>query len=97
MIYLDINDPKVVDILFEAIDKRVEEKFKELLLLNPSWVKGKVATSGSGSTISVYISNSTTAVDVNNPRGFSLTTGQNVVIRYPNNKNDRDKFIDYIS
>lgn len=93
---MDINDPKVVDILFDAIDKRVEEKFKELLQSNPSWVKGKVATSGSGSTISCYISNSTTAVDVNNPRSFSLVAGDLVKINFPNNRNDRDKYIDFV-
>ena len=55
---------------------------------------GKVVTSGSGETIQLYINNSTTAVDIKNPRGFSLTTGQLVVIESPNGKDDNMRYID---
>lgn len=79
--------------VFRKIAKQVyyEEQAK-----NAREQVGKVVTSGSGATISVYINNSTTAVGIKNPRSFSLTTGQLVAIVRPNLKNDNSRYIDRI-
>lgn len=82
--------------IIDVIDERMELKFPELLRKNANWSAGKVAENGSGSSISVYINKSRTAVDVKNPRSFSLTAGQLVMVISPNNKNDNMRYIDHI-
>lgn len=93
---LDINSPEFAKQLDSYIDLKIENKFKELIN-NVSLEKvGKVAVSGNGTVIQVYIENSTTAVEVKNPRSFSLVAGQLVVVVFPNFKNDNAKYIDRI-
>ncbi len=82
--------------IIDAIDDRMEKKLPELLAKVKFQVVGKVVTAGSGTTISVYINNSTTAVTVQNPRSFSLTAGVLVGIIYPNLKLDNMAYIDRI-
>lgn len=93
---LDINSPEFAKQLAAYIDSRVERKLREVLGKTKNWATGKVAVSGSGATISVYINNSTTAVDVKNPRSFSLTAGQLVAVVYPNWKQDNMMYIDRV-
>lgn len=93
---LDINSPEFAKQLVGIIDSRVEKKFKELVGTLTSEVVGKVESLGDGTVISVYINNSDTAVGVKNPRSFSLTIGQLVVVKYPNFRNDNSKFIDRV-
>jgi hypothetical protein len=93
---LDINDPEFAKQFMSIIDVRVESKFKELIKGLSTEKVGKVAVDGNGSTIQVYIGNSTTAVDIKNPRSFSLTAGQLVAVAFPNFKNDSTKYIDRI-
>jgi len=93
---LDINSSEFAKQFINVIDARIEAKFKELKsTLSPEKV-GKVAVNGSGATIQVYIGNSTTAVEIKNPRSFTLTAGQLVAVAFPNFKNDSTKFIDRI-
>jgi len=93
---LDINSPEFAKQLMNAIDDRVEVKFRELVKGLSIEKVGKVAVTGSGATIQVYIGNSATAVEIKNPRSFSLTANQLVAIAFPNFKNDSTKFIDRI-
>ena len=93
---LNIDDPEFAKQLMSVIDDRVEAKFKELVKGLSLEKVGKVVTSGSGATIQVYISNSTTAVEVKNPRSFTLTANQLVAVVFPNFKNDSTKYIDRI-
>jgi hypothetical protein len=93
---LDINSPEFAKQLAAYIDSRVERKLREVLGKTKNWATGKVAVSGSGATISVYINNSTTAVDVKNPRSLSLTAGQLVAVIYPNWKQDNMAYIDRV-
>lgn len=93
---VDINSPVAAKELIKAIDARIEFKFKELVKDLSLEKIGKVAVNGSGATIKVYINNSRTAVEVRNPRGFSLTAGQLVAVVLPNFRNDNSKYIDRI-
>ena len=93
---VDINSPEFAKQLIDIIDARIEKKVREALQKNLNWATAKVAVAGSGSTIQVYISNSTTAVSVRNPRGFSLSQGQLVVVIFPNWKQDSMAYIDRI-
>lgn len=92
---MDINDPRVAQALIDMVDTRINLLFPELLYQykNKEWANGTVVTGGSGTTIPVYINGSTTSVNVKNPWGLTLTTGQLVVIEYPNGRNDGEKFI----
>jgi hypothetical protein len=91
---MDINDPKFAKWLITTIRDIAKEEAKNVYKEKQKIIIGKVATSGSGETIQLYINNSTTAVDIKNPRGFSLTTGQLVVIESPNGKDDNMRYID---
>lgn len=93
---LDINSPEFAKQFDAQIRAIVRNEFKELVKGLTVEKVGKVAVTGSGATIQVYIGNSTTAVEVNNPRSFSLTADQLVAVAYPNFKNDRTKYIDRI-
>jgi hypothetical protein len=93
---LDINSPEFAKQLTAVIDARVEKKLREVLGKIKNWSTGKVATSGNGTTISVYINNSTTAVDIRNPRSLSLAAGQLVAVIYPNWKQDNMMYIDRV-
>jgi hypothetical protein len=98
-IAIDINDPMVVQTLKEFVDTRINKiitQMKKEGELSNEHLHCKIAENGSGSTIKVYIDNSNTPVDVKNPRGFSLTTGQNVAVIFPNGRNDGDRYIDRI-
>lgn len=96
MMNLDINDPKVAKLLIESFKDIARKVFREeIVKLNLEKI-GKVAVTGSGATIQIYIENSTTAVEIKNPRNFSLTEGQLIVIVFPNFKNDDGKYIDRI-
>jgi hypothetical protein len=87
---------ELADEIDALIMDRLEKNFSKLLAKQKTWDIGKVATSGSGANIQVYINNSTTAVTVQNPRSFSLTAGQMVVVHYPNFKQDNMAYIDRI-
>ena len=90
---IDINSPEFAKQLISVMrDVARQEARAEIANIKFERV-GKVATSGSGATISVYIENSTTAVDIKNPNGLSLTAGQLVVITFPRFKNDNAKYI----
>lgn len=91
---MDPNSPEFAKWFTRTIDERAAKVAEEILLKTPNWATGKVVTSGSGATISCYINNSTTAVDVKNPRSLSLTAGQLVAVIYPNYKQDSMAFID---
>jgi len=93
---LDINSLEFAKQFKTIIEDLTEKKFKELWKKNTSWSVGKVVTSASTATIQIYINNSTTAVEVKNPRSFSLTEGQLVAVVFPNFKNDSQKYIDRI-
>jgi hypothetical protein len=93
---LDINSPEFAKQLTAIIDARVDKRVAEILRNTKNWATGKVAVSGSGATISVYINNSTTAVDVKNPRSLSLAAGQLVAVVYPNWKQDNMMYIDRV-
>jgi hypothetical protein len=82
--------------IIDTIDTRMKLKLPELLRQNANWTVAKVAVSGSGATVSVYIGDSTNAVDVKNSIGFSLTAGQLVAVVFPNFKNDNQKYIGWI-
>lgn len=91
---LDINDPKVAKLLIESFRDIARKVFREeIVKLNLEKI-GKVAVTGNGATIQIYIENSTTAVEIKNPRSLSLTAGQLVAIVFPNFKNDNSKYID---
>jgi hypothetical protein len=99
IITIDINDPIVVQTLKEFVKTIVSEdnaQKKKEGYFSDQHLHCKIAENGSGSTIKVYIDNSNTPVDVKNPRGFSLTTGQNVAVIFPNGRNDGDRYIDRI-
>lgn len=87
-------DEEFLQAIIDTIDIRMEKRLPELLAKQKNWVPAKVATSGSGATISLYINNSTTAVEISNSRGFSLAAGQVVAVILPNNKHDNDRYID---
>lgn len=93
---LDINSPEFAKQFEAEIRRIVRKEFNELKKGLALERVGKVAATGSGATIQVYIGNSTTAVEIKNPRSFSLTAGQLVAVVYPNFKNDSTKFIDRI-
>jgi hypothetical protein len=93
---IDINSPEVAKELVKAIDKRIEMKFKELVKGLSIEKIGKMAAAGNGPVVQVYINNSPTAVEVKNPRGFSLVAGDLVAIVFPNFRNDSSKYIDRI-
>ena len=93
---MEVNSNEFADFLIDLIDTRIEKKFPELQKKNINWSVGKVVTSGSGTTISVYINNSTTAVTIKNPNSLSLITGQLVVVISPNYKDDNMRYIDRI-
>ena len=93
---MDINSPEFAKMFIDVIDARVEKKLSEVLAQQRNWAVGKVASGGSGATVSLYINNSTTAVDVKNPRSFTLVAGQLVAVIFPNGRNDQDKYIDRI-
>lgn len=90
---MDINSPEFAKWLINLIDERADIKFNEKIKNVGLEQKAKVATSGSGATISVYIENSTTATDIKNPCGFSLTEGQLVMIMRPTFQNNNTRFI----
>lgn len=92
---MDINSPEFTKWFDSAIRDIVRDEFKKLVSSLRFEAVGKVATSGSGTTVNCYINNSPTAVPVKNPRGFSLTAGQLVAIVYPN-FNENLKYIDRI-
>ena len=93
---MDINSPEFADFLIDLIDTRQEINFPKLQIKYLNWKTCKVAASGSGATVSVYVGNSTTAVNIKNPNSFSLTAGQLVAVISPNNKNDDARYIDRI-
>jgi len=93
---LDINSLEFAKQFKTIIEDLTEKKFKELWKKNTNWSVGKVVTSANTATIQLYINNSTTAVEVKNPRSFSLTTGQLVVVSSPNNKDDNMRYIDRV-
>lgn len=93
---LDINSSEFAKQFDAYIDFKVEKKFKELINTIHLESVGKVAISGNGTTIQVYINNSQTAVEVKNPRSFSLDKDQLVAIVFPNFRNDNSKYIDRI-
>ena len=96
MTMIDMNSPEFARILIEIMDTRIDKKVPEIIKNQSGFMYekvGKVATSGSGATISVYIENSTTAVDIKNPNSLSLTAGQLVMITFPRFKNDNTKYI----
>ena len=93
---LDINSLEFAKQFKTIIEDLTEKKFKELWKKNTNWSVGKVVTSASTATIQLYINNSTTAVEIKNPRSFSLTTDQLVVVTSPNNKDDNMRFIDRV-
>lgn len=93
---MDFNSPEFAQFLIDLIDTRIEKKVPEIIKKQSGFIyekTGKVAVSGNGSIIQVYIENSTTAVEVKNPSSFSLTAGQLVAIVFPNFKNDNAKYI----
>lgn len=92
----NLNDTAFIKEILSIIDLRIEKKVAELLAKQTNWAAAKVATTGSGATVSLYINNSTTAVDAKNPRSFSLTAGQLVAVNYPNHKLDSMAYIDRI-
>jgi hypothetical protein len=94
---LDMNSPEFAKQLDQVIRDIVRSEFKQLIASElKAEAVGKVAASSSGATVNVYINESTTAVKVKNPRGFNLTTGQLVAVRFPKFKNDNSKFVDRI-
>lgn len=92
---LDIDSPKFSKEMIGVFRKVARDVYYEEQGKKDNSLEqiGKVATSGSGATISVYIENSTTAVDIKNPGGISLTAGQLVVIERPTFKNDNSRTI----
>lgn len=94
---MDINSPEFQKAILDVIDIRIEKKFKELIKSDLILEKvGKVAVSSNGSMIQVYINNSQTAVEVKNPRSFSLSVGDFVAVVFPTFKNDNSKYIDRV-
>ena len=93
---MDLNSPVFAKQLDGVIREIVRSECKKIISGLRFEVVGKVASSSSGSTVNVYVQDSTTAVSVKNPRGFSLTTGQLVAVVFPNLRNDNTKYIDRI-
>jgi hypothetical protein len=97
VILLDLNSPEFAKFIIDIIDQRIDKKVPEIIKKSSGFIYekvGKVVTSGNGATIQIYIENSTTAVEIKNPRSLSLTAGQLVAIVFPNFKNDNSKYID---
>lgn len=93
---MDINNPDFAKWFTKTVRELAREEAKKVVLEQQNLIVGEVETGGSGATISVYINNSTTAVDVKNPNGLTLSTGQLVAIIYPNGRNDGEKYIDRV-
>ena len=79
--------------VFEAINKIVELRLKEFRDSLRDEVTAKVNTL---SPLTVYINNDEIPIDVKNPRDFVLTLGQLVKVRFPNFKNDANRYIDRV-
>lgn len=92
----EMSDEQFGKEIAKLIDKRIYALVPKIIIQQQNLIVGKVVTSGSGTTISVYINNATTAVDVKNPRSLSLTAGQLVAIIFPNGRNDNEKYVDRV-
>jgi len=78
----------ITDAINSIVDKKLED-FKKSLC---DEVTAKVATT---SPLTVYLRGDTTvAVEVLNPRGEVLSVGDLVRVRFPNLRNDANRFID---
>ena len=90
---MDINSLEFTEWLINLIDERAEIKFDEKITKVGLEQVGKVAVTGSGATVPIYIENSTTAVEIKNSYGLSLVEGQLVIIERPNFKNNNRRCI----
>ncbi len=90
---MDLNSPEFAKKLIAAVDRRIERKMEGFKPAN--WCIGKVAVAGGGTSVSVYINNSSTAAAIRNPRGLNLLLNELVFIWNPNSKVDNMSFIDH--
>lgn len=88
-----MDNTALAKLLLDAIEKMVEKKFKELKNNLIDEVMGKVAST---SPLTVYLRDDTThPLEVRNPYGYNLAVGDLVMVRFPNFKNNINRYIVY--
>lgn len=86
-----MDETALAKMLLDSIGKLIDKKLKEFKNSLIDEVTGKVAST---SPLKVYLRDDTTnAVEVRNPYSLTLAVGDLVRVRFPNFKNDANRYI----